>query len=150
VAKATHPGKEGNKEMDIFFYIVLELAIAVLVFLYIKERNRWKRAISVIVQLELDKHTLIEKLAEEMQKTNLMSMESNNDFIKFLSASRDAAFGYIEDVQGALNSFIVKMDKQMKYYHTYGQAIDSPHSLILEEISKLYDDLKKVMPESNM
>ena len=136
--------------MDIFFYAVLEVAIAALSIMLVRIRIKHRKAVAAIIQLELDRQILVEKLADEMQKTNLMSMESNNDFIKFLSASRDAAFGYIEDVQGALNSFIIKMDKQMEYYKTYGQVIETPHTPILEEVSKLYNDLKKVMPESNM
>ena len=136
--------------MDTVLYIVLEVALVGMIAANILLRIKNKRAVNAVVNLEIDKQILLEKLSEEMNRSSLASMESNSDFIKFLSVSRDAAFGYIEDVQGALNSFITKMDKQIDYYNTYGQVIDSPHKMVLDDISKLYADLKKVMPESNM
>lgn len=136
--------------IDIILYIVLEAAVVGLTIANFLLRIKNKKTINTLVSLENDKQILMEKLAEEMDKTSKASMDSNADFIKFLSVSRDAAFGYIEDVQGALNSFIVKMDKQMQYYHTFGQVMETPHRATLDEISKLYDDLKKVMPQSNI
>lgn len=68
-----------------------------------------KRLINSILQLTLDKATL----QAELKEANAPE-PGTEGFIKFLSESREAAFTYIEDVQGALNRYLDALTKDDK------------------------------------
>jgi hypothetical protein len=72
---------------------------------------------------------------------------ANESYIKFLNTSRDDAFDYIVQVQEELINFANKVEPQLNYFNTYGKAVPSPHTIILEEIDSAYKDLKTVMPQ---
>jgi translation elongation factor EF-Ts len=81
------------------------------------------------------------KTEEDIHKEN---------FIKFLSDSRDWAFDYIEDVQKGLSRFIKEVEPQLEYYNEYGVVIEGmvpPHDFALKKISKEFEELKKLLPE---
>lgn len=72
------------------------------------------------------------------------------NFIKFLSDSREWAFGYIEEVQKGLKKFIEEVEPQLEYYNQYGVVVEGmipPHDFALKKISKEFEDLKKLLPE---
>jgi len=74
---------------------------------------------------------------------------ANESYIKFLNTSRNDAFDYIVQVQEELIKFASKVEPQLNYFNTYGKAVPSPHTIILEEIDSAYKDLKAVLPEEN-
>jgi hypothetical protein len=74
---------------------------------------------------------------------------ANESYIKFLNTSRNDAFDYIVQVQEELINFASKVEPQLNYFNTYGKAVPSPHTIILEEIDSAYKDLKAVLPEEN-
>ena len=74
---------------------------------------------------------------------------ANESYIKFLNKSRDDAFEYIVQVQEELTNFANKVEPQLNYFNTYGKAVPSPHTIMLEEIDSAYKDLKAVLPEEN-
>lgn len=72
------------------------------------------------------------------------------NFIKFLSDSRDWAFDYIEEVQKGLSKFIDEVQPQLEYYNQYGVIVEGmlpPHDFALKKISKEFEELKKLLPE---
>lgn len=70
------------------------------------------------------------------------------NFIKFLSDSRDWAFAYIEDVQKGLERFMSNVEADIKYFDSFSTLSDgSPNNELLKNISKEYKELKKLMPE---
>ena len=72
------------------------------------------------------------------------------NFIKFLSDSRDWAYQYIEDVQGGIKKFMNEVEPQLDYYNKYGIVVDGmipPHDFALKKISKEVEELKKFLPE---
>jgi hypothetical protein len=74
---------------------------------------------------------------------------ANESYIKFLNTSRDDAFNYIVEVQGKVSNFASKVEPQLNYFNTYGKAVPSPHTIILEEIDSAYKELKTILPEEN-
>jgi hypothetical protein len=78
--------------------------------------------------------------------------ESDNDvhkenFIKFLSDSRDWAYEYIEDVQSGLKKFINEIEPEIAYFDEYGLVGDAyPHYHSMKKISQEYKELKKLLP----
>lgn len=78
---------------------------------------------------------------EEIHKEN---------FIKFLSDSRDWAYTYIEDVQKGLEEFINKVEPSIKHFNEYGVIVDgSPHYQSMKIISENFEKLKSLLPEED-
>ena len=81
-----------------------------------------------------------ESLQDFISKNNV---EFKNDsdihkenFIKFLSDSRDWAFLYIEDVQKALDKFITEVEPEILYFDQYGEVLSTqrPDYISLKKI----------------
>jgi len=70
------------------------------------------------------------------------------NFIKFLSDSRDWAYGYIEEVQTGLITFVDEIDSYIEYFDTYGDvlSVERPDYAAMKQISKSYKELKKLLP----
>ena len=63
---------------------------------------------------------------------NLSSLKNNNDldndvhkenFIKFLSDSRDWAYSYIEDIQKGLTNFVNDVEPEISHFDEYGDCL---------------------------
>jgi len=69
------------------------------------------------------------------------------NFIKFLSDSRDWAFDYIEEVQTGLDKFIKEIEPEMEYFDKFG-IVGSSYPLYpsMKKIFTAYQDLIKLMP----
>lgn len=70
------------------------------------------------------------------------------NFIKFLSDSRDWAYEYIEDVQSGLNKFVDSVNADISYFDEYGDVLsmERPDYAAMKNISKAYKELKKLLP----
>jgi hypothetical protein len=92
-----------------------------------------------------------ESLQDFIAKNNV---EFKNDsdihkenFIKFLSDSRDWAFDYIEEVQTGLDKFIKEIEPEMKYFSEFGIVGSAyPHYDSMKKILAAYQELIKLMP----
>ena len=90
-------------------------------------------------------------LVLEAQNISTQDIDTDREnFIKFLSDSREWAFEYIEQVQNGLKKFINEVEPQLEYYNKYGIVIEGmapPHDFALKKISKEFEELKKLLPE---
>jgi hypothetical protein len=70
------------------------------------------------------------------------------NFIKFLSDSRDWAHVYIEEVQTGLITFVEEVDSYIEYFDTYSDvlSVERPDYAAMKQISKSYKKLKKLLP----
>jgi hypothetical protein len=74
--------------------------------------------------------------------------KANEDFLKFVSDSRDWAYEYIEDVQLKLKIFIDEIEPEISYFDEYGLVGDAyPHYHSMKKISQAYKELTKLLPE---
>jgi hypothetical protein len=118
--------------IEIVIIAVLLTLIAVLLTSTIVLKIKNTKLISVVAQLFVDKNVMSEELDRlSFVVNNGPSIE--NDFIKFLSDSRDSAYEYIEKVQAAIESLY--------------KAMESDKS---SEIDKSYKELIKFLPSKNM
>jgi hypothetical protein len=70
------------------------------------------------------------------------------NFIKFLSDSRDWAYEYIENVQESISLFVSEVEPEIAYFDEYGLVGDAyPHYHSMKKISQAYKELKKVLPD---
>ena len=134
---------------DVVIVILLTLSIffllsySLLLKKFIDIKNR-------AAKLVFDNFTL-EKLIELQNDKDLKTGESvhKENFIKFVSESRDWAFSYIEEVQGGLSKFIEDVDAYIEYFDKYSDVIsvERPDYAAMKQISKSYKELKKLLPK---
>jgi hypothetical protein len=88
-------------------------------------------------------------MQEENYENNKTDKEkANEDFLKFVSDSRDWAYQYIDEVQTSLNKFITDIEPEVTYFDTYGDLMGAePNYNSMKKISGAYKELKKLLPE---
>mgnify|MGYP000155092499 CR=1 FL=1 len=84
--------------------------------------------------------------------SNNKNNTSDNDvhqenFIKFLSESRDWAYGYIEEVQNGLKEFVDIVDPDLNHFDRFGEVGSAyPHYDSMLKINNAYKKLKQLLP----
>lgn len=130
-----------------FLFIVL---FFVLVVKNIKLSLKVSSMTKSLLQSEVDKNILAEKLFESSARNLMQKDESSEAFLKFVSDSRDWAYQYIEGVQSSLDSFITEIEPEIAYFDEYGIASSAyPHYHSMKKISGAYKELKKLLPEDH-
>lgn len=101
---------------------------------------------------EFAKLFLSHQSLQDFVEKNKLEFKNDNDihkenFIKFLSDSRDWAFAYIEDVQKGLEHFISKIEPDINYFNEFSTISEgTPYYNFMKTISEEYKQLKKLMP----
>jgi hypothetical protein len=129
--------------IELIFICILSSLTLLFLSLYVIQ----KRANNVIIAKTLEA-LLLQQLTRNTNKTD--KDQSNEDFLKFVSDSRDWAYQYIEEVQAGLSSFINEVGPQIDYYNEYGSSVEgmlAPHDFALKKISSEFEKLKKLLPE---
>ena len=138
-----------------YFYCVfatLTVCFALSYILVLKQSIKLKRHISKL----FIENTLLQEYVDltKSTKTKEDSDESihKENFIKFLSDSRDWAFSYIESVQKGLTKFVSDVDADVSHFDEYGDALSMsrPDYLSMKNISKAYKELKTLLPEDEI
>ena len=102
-----------------------------------------KRVLALAISL-----TKVEDIFNSKKEEESHSDVHKENFIKFLSDSRDWAYEYIEDVQEGLLKFVNDIEPEIAYFDEYGLVGDAyPHYHSMKKISGAYKELKKLLPE---
>lgn len=131
------------KDILIIIFSALSLSLAIAFFVVFRQLKISNITLSKLM-LALD--------AKDKSKPGLSLTEEQNDvhkenFIKFLSDSRDWAYEYIEDVQAGLTKFVSQVGPDIEYFKEYGDTMGMvPNYKSMEKISQAYDELKKLLP----
>jgi hypothetical protein len=72
------------------------------------------------------------------------------NFIKFLSDSRDWAFEYIESVQDGIKKFMNEVEPQIKNYNQSEEKENFLTQFTIKKLSKEIAELKKFLPEETL
>jgi hypothetical protein len=129
--------------------IVMSVVITALVIDNIVIRVKRRRVVSTLLQQTLDKVALLNEIGKLKEQSQAKEIEQTDGFLKFVSDSRDWAFGYIEEVQAALAEFDKKVSVLLKYAKTYGSVVDSHLAPTVNQIDEAYTELLKVLPKEN-
>ena len=102
------------KDAILIFFIVLSVSFAISYMAVLYQLRNLKMSFAKVF---LENVTL----TEYADKAKSLKELSENDvhrenFIKFLSDSRDWAFTYIEDVQNGLTKFVEEVDPTINYF----------------------------------
>ena len=123
------------------FLVILSVLSTTFAFLFYIQR---KRNIQMLAQtLEF---FMLQEAQQEQLKTD--KEQFNEDFLKFISDSRDWAYTYIEDVQASLDKFITDIEPEILFFDQYGDLMAAePNYNAMKKISVSYKELKKFLPE---
>jgi hypothetical protein len=84
----------------------------------------------------------------QKEETKTEKEQSNEDFLKFISDSRDWAYTYIDEVQASLNKFINDIEPEISYFKEYGDLGSmAPNYYSMKKITEAYEELKKLLPD---
>ena len=140
------------KDIFIVVFATLTVCFALSYMLVLKQSIKLKKDISKL----FIENTLLQEYVDltKSTKTKEDSDESihKENFIKFLSDSRDWAFSYIESVQKGLTKFVSDVDADVSHFDEYGDALSMsrPDYPSMKNISKAYKELKTLLPEDEI
>lgn len=135
--------------INVIIYSLLTLIIGYLGFRNLSLRSDIRELINSRIQSQIDFNIAVSQYQKVLQELENKKLEKSDDFVKFLSDSRNSAFDYIEKVQDSLTKFDKKITKIIEWNETYGTAIgDNPHANKIKEISVAYNKLKELLPEN--
>jgi hypothetical protein len=123
--------------------LLLILSILSIAFAFLFYNQRKKNILMVAQTLDFF-------MLQEAQKDQLKTDKEkfNEDFLKFISDSRDWAYTYIEDVQASLNKFITDIEPEILFFDQYGDLMSAePNYNSMKKVSVAYKELKKFLPE---
>lgn len=133
-------------EIGLTVVILSSLLVAVTVaaiFMTLKVISLRQRVKVLIVSL-----SRVQDVFNNAQQEEKDSDVHKENFIKFLSDSRDWAYEYIESVQESISSFVSEVEPEIAYFDEYGLVGDAyPHYHSMKKISEAYKELKKVLPD---
>jgi hypothetical protein len=130
-------------------YGLLVLLIGYLGFRNILLRRKIQEAITDKLQANVNANIVRSEYTRALQEIENMKLEKSDDFVKFLSNSRDWAFEYIEDAQEKISEFDKQIQEIAEWNRTYGSVVgDTPHSSKIEEINLAYDKIRSLLPEN--
>jgi hypothetical protein len=101
-------------------------------------------------KLYVDNFTLEEyiKTIKNLKEDKTDQQIHQENFLKFLSDSRDWAFNYIEEVQAGLNKFVSDIEPEINYFREYGDLMAmQPNYYSLKKITEAYEELKNLLPK---
>jgi hypothetical protein len=127
--------------IEFLFLIILFLSSLFFAFLFYTQK---KKNIELIMQIT----NFIFSQTEEQEKNKTDKEKANEDFLKFVSDSRDLAYSYIDEVQTSLNKFINDIEPEINYFREYGDLSSmSPNYYSMKKIAESYNKLKSFLPE---
>jgi hypothetical protein len=92
-------------------------------------------------------YSRIESLSSLKNNDDLNNDVHKENFIKFLSDSRDWAYEYIQDIQEGVTHFVNEVEPEIAYFDEYGEVGSAyPHYHSMKKISSEYKELKKLLP----
>jgi hypothetical protein len=132
------------------YIVIVSLSTTSLLFLIAyslmaKKSSKLAKELSI---LYIDNLALKKFIDTEADKKLTNQDIHNENFVKFLSDSRESAYAYIEDVQAGLNGFVSSVEPEINYFKEHGDLMSmSPNYYSLKKIVEEYDKLKKLLPE---
>ena len=100
----------------------------------------------------LTKLLISHKSLQEFIDSNNVEFKNESDihkenFIKFLSDSRDWAYEYIENVQKSIDGIIEKTEATIKYHEDFGSLEIEPYATQITILADAIEELKTLLPE---
>jgi hypothetical protein len=112
--------------------------------LYVENKNNKV----LLEQAIIDKEYLKLELSAALADIENRKLEKDDSFVKFLTTSREWAYGYIEKVQAEMLKFDKEVSSILDWNEKFGNvAGDTTGTKNVTAIAKAYKDLKELMPQ---
>ena len=118
----------------------LSVAYITLFFYFSKIRSMYEQQ---FIDLRVLEQTLDEIDNEKIQSDESVHKEN---FIKFISDSRDWAFDYIDNVQTTIEDIIKKTEKTVQYHKDFGSMEIEPYATHITVLADAVEELKTLLP----
>ena len=133
--------------MSNIFIVIFATLSASFAIAYVLTFNRLTLMNKTFINLSISHQALQDFIKETQNNSKDYNDIHKENFIKFLSDSRDWAFTYIENVQTGIAKFIQDVGPTLTHFNEFGIVIDgAPHSDDMKKISKAYEELKILLP----
>lgn len=130
-------------------YTLLILLAVYFAYKNVVLRRMVENEITARLQISIDRNIIMSEYKEVLQALENKKLEESEDFVKFLSDTRNAAFDYIEDVQENIQEFDGILSDISEWNRTYGSvAGNTPHAEKIEQLSLAYNKLRSLLPEN--
>ena len=138
------------KDIIIIVLATLSVCFAISYTLLFIKVVKLKKSLSKLFIEKTLLQEYIDSTKSIIDQKNLEDSVHKENFIKFLSDSRDWAYNYIEDVQKGLSKFVSNVDADISYFDEYGVIGSAyPHYDSMKKISTAYKELKTLLPEDD-
>jgi membrane-associated HD superfamily phosphohydrolase len=133
-----------NFMISSFFVVLFLFAFFTSSYYWLQNKKLKVRIVQVELDLEIASKFFIENSTDKEENEK----QAKEDFIKFLSDSRDWSYQYIEDAQKIIHTFIKEIEPEIRYFDEYGVVGSAwPHYYSMKKISSAYKELKTLLPE---
>ena len=120
--------------MELGLFIATIVSIVSGAAISINRHLKYRKAIERVTQLELDKLTVSNALLDAHQELENFRLGETEEFVKFLSTSRQWAFDFIDEIQLTLKDLFEMLNKP-------GQDT--------QELLTKFRELKRFLPKDN-
>lgn len=131
-----------NIVVVISFTLALAFAFAYLITLF--KINKINKSFTKLLISHKSLQDFIDSNNVEFKNESDIHKEN---FIKFLSDSRDWAYEYIENVQKSIDGIIEKTEDTVKYHKDFGSLEIEPYATQINILTDAIEELKTLLPE---
>lgn len=96
--------------MELAYFITSVIAISFAIIYSVYKHVKYRKTIEKVIQLEIDKVTLAQGLAKAQQEIESYKLGETEEFVQFLSKSRQWSFDFIEKFQTSLDELFTMLD----------------------------------------
>lgn len=135
------------KNISIIVLALLSILFAMSYYITLKRATKLTEESA---KLFIDNLALQKFIDAKLEDSNTDQEVHKENFLKFLSDSRDWAFTYIEEVQSGLTEFVEDIKPEIEYFREYGDIVSmQPNYYSMKKITEAYDKLIKLLPEED-
>jgi hypothetical protein len=128
--------------IEIFLTALLVSAILFLYFKNMRLKFRNNDLLNNIQAMQVEKLILKTTLEQSLQDPQ----EDKEGFLKFISDSRDSAYGYIEQIQTNVEKFVNFVDKNIDFLKN-NDPKDIKYKMIIRDLERHSNELKNLLPK---
>ncbi len=128
--------------VDYLIYLIISATILYLLFKNIRLKKTLESVTIDLLQANIDR-AIIE---------NSSVVINDDNFVTYLSKSREEAYTYIEELQSGVKSFVDNVSDIVNYYNQYGAAslgIFPPYDSAMKTFSDEVKKLENFLPKEN-
>jgi hypothetical protein len=109
--------------IDFIVFFVIAVSFVYLLSLTVKLRVKNLSLINENLEVYIRNSIISDELKNRLEQADIQSVGKNDDFLKFISQSRDWAFEYIETTQEEIYQFIEKAGPVIEYLDEFDPPI---------------------------